>query len=110
MGRLVGYGGYKCTNYLFTPINNPKNNKEESYNKVHIKTRNVVERLFGIWKSRFRILLEKMRVSRKNAKTLMVALAVLHNLSILFKETTFGNNIFIKFNQIFDNEFFRWQF
>lgn len=95
MGRLVGDGGYKCTNYLFTPVLNPKDLKEEMYNKVHIKTRNVVERLFGVWKSRFRILLEKMRLSRKNAKILIVALAVLHNLSILFKEEAFGKMVYI---------------
>ncbi|KAI8126891.1 putative nuclease HARBI1 [Lucilia cuprina] len=89
LGRLIGDGGYKCTNYLFTPIQNPKDSKEDMFNKVHIKTRNVVERLFGVWKSRFRILLEKMRMSRRNCKILIVALAVLHNLSIMYKEQDF---------------------
>lgn len=93
MGRLLGDGGYKCTKYLFTPVNKPKNIQEESYNKVHIKTRNTIERVFGVWKSRFRILLDKMRISRKNAKTLIVALAVLHNLSIMYKEKDFGKII-----------------
>lgn len=95
MGRLVGDGGYKCTNYLFTPVRNPKDIKDEMYNKAHIKTRNVVERLFGVWKSRFRIILEKMRVSRKNGKILMVALAVLHNLAIKYKEEVFGKKIYV---------------
>lgn len=90
MGRLLGDGGYKCTNYLFTPVQNPKNSQEEMYNKVHIKTRNVVERVFGVWKSRFRILLEKMRISKSNGKVLIVALAVLHNLSIIYEDQTFG--------------------
>lgn len=90
IGRLIGDGGYKCTKYLFTPVQNPKDSKEELYNKMHITTRNVIERLFGVWKSRFRILLDKMRVSRSNGKTLIVALAVLHNLSIMYKEENFG--------------------
>lgn len=90
MGRLLGDGGYRCCNYLFTPVQNPKNRKEENYNKAHIKTRNVIERLFGVLKSRFRILLEKIRLSRKNAKILIVALAVLQNLSIILKEEAFG--------------------
>lgn len=95
MGRLVGDGGYKCTNYLFTPVQNPKDRKEENYNKVHIATRNVIERLFGVWKSRFRILLDKMRISRSNGKILIVALAVLHNLSIMYNEEIFGRAIII---------------
>lgn len=90
LGRLLGDGGYRCCNYLFTPVQNPTNVKEKKYNTAHIKTRNVVERLFGVWKSRFRILLEKIRLSRKNAKILIVALAVLHNLSIEFNEEIFG--------------------
>ncbi|KAI8122793.1 putative nuclease HARBI1 [Lucilia cuprina] len=40
LGRLIGDGGYKCTNRcLFTPIQNPKDSKEDMFNKVHIKTR-----------------------------------------------------------------------
>uniref|UniRef100_A0A2H1WRH4 SFRICE_032286 n=1 Tax=Spodoptera frugiperda TaxID=7108 RepID=A0A2H1WRH4_SPOFR len=39
--------------YLLTPVSNPRTAQEERYNKVQIKSRNSVERLFGVWKRRF---------------------------------------------------------
>ncbi|CAG4947732.1 unnamed protein product [Parnassius apollo] len=59
-GRLLGDIGYACTAYLFTPLLNPSNDKEEAYNRAHIRTRNTVERCFGLWKQRFRCLLRGM--------------------------------------------------
>ncbi|XP_055903811.1 putative nuclease HARBI1 [Eupeodes corollae] len=81
-GRLLGDGGYPCTNILFTPVLNPRTDPEIRYNIAHIATRNTVERCFGVWKQRFRILLSGMRCSLENAKTTIIALAVLHNLAI----------------------------
>ncbi|XP_017464968.1 PREDICTED: putative nuclease HARBI1 [Rhagoletis zephyria] len=94
-GRLLGDSGYKLTPYLFTPILRPQNEKEERYNIAHIGTRNAIERCFGVWKQRFRCLLDGMTVSLQNAKTLIVALAVLHNFAIVENENTeeFVNNI-----------------
>ncbi|CAI6359742.1 unnamed protein product [Macrosiphum euphorbiae] len=39
--------------YIFTPLLNPVTNAEKNYNKAHIKTRNIVERVFGVWKRKF---------------------------------------------------------
>lgn len=86
LGKLIGDSGYPCTPYLITPILRPSTNEEQLYNHHHIRTRNVVERCFGIWKQRFRILLEVMRGSYTTIKTTIVACAVLHNLSIIFNE------------------------
>ncbi|CAK1603918.1 unnamed protein product [Parnassius mnemosyne] len=47
-GRLLGDPGYACTPYLFTPILRPNTQKEEMYNRSHIRTRNTVERCFGV--------------------------------------------------------------
>ncbi|XP_050551713.1 putative nuclease HARBI1 [Spodoptera frugiperda] len=85
-GRLLGDAGYGLTNYLFTPVQNPNNIKEESYNKAHILTRNPIERCFGVWKQRFRCLLHGFSVSLENAKTYLVALAVLHNIAMKMGE------------------------
>lgn len=86
VGRLLGDSGYACTEYLFTPCNNANNDKEEAYNKAHIKTRNTVERCFGLWKQRFRCLLRGMYMKLATAKTTIVALAMLHNIAIDMNE------------------------
>ncbi|KAI8114680.1 putative nuclease HARBI1 [Lucilia cuprina] len=54
-------------------------NLEDAY---WIATRNPVERCFGVWKQRFPCLLDGLTISLSNAKTLIVALAVLHNIAI----------------------------
>lgn len=81
-GRLLGDSGYKLMPYLFTPILRPQNVKEMNYNKAHISTRNTVERCFGVWKQRFRCLLDGVTVSLSNAKVVIVALAILHNIAL----------------------------
>ncbi|KAK5648003.1 hypothetical protein RI129_002895 [Pyrocoelia pectoralis] len=55
-GILLGDSAYQQTRYVYTPVPNPQTQAEHRYNNAHIRTRNVVERTFGIWKSRFRCL------------------------------------------------------
>ncbi|XP_064074865.1 putative nuclease HARBI1 [Vanessa tameamea] len=86
-GRLLGDSGYRLEPYLFTPILNPHNHAEQNYNEAHIATRNVVERCFGVWKQRFQCLLHGMPMKFGNVKTTIVALAVLHNIAIVYKDT-----------------------
>lgn len=81
-GRLLGDSGYACTPYLFTPILRPTTEKEEMYNRAHIRTRNVVERCFGVWKQRFQCLRKGFSTKLENTKLYIVALAVLHNIAM----------------------------
>ena len=53
-GWILGDSGYPLKEWLMTPINNPRNRQEENYNRAHCRTRNVVERAFGVLKARFR--------------------------------------------------------
>jgi len=48
-----GDSGYTLKPYLMTPLLNPRTAEENRYNEAHIRTRNTVERTFGVWKSRF---------------------------------------------------------
>ena len=45
---LLGDGGYPCCHYLMTPVINPMRSKERHYNRAHIATCGMVERMFGL--------------------------------------------------------------
>ncbi|VVC90610.1 unnamed protein product [Leptidea sinapis] len=46
-----------------TPLLNPSPNAEKRYDEAHLKTRNTVERTFGVWKRRFPCLSQKLRLN-----------------------------------------------
>lgn len=50
---IVGDSGYPIKPYLLTPLQHVRNNAEALYNESLVRTRNVVERSYGVWKRRF---------------------------------------------------------
>ena len=56
-GWLLGDSGYPLKNWLITPLATPANPQELRFQKAHCKTRNTVERAFGVLKQRFRYLI-----------------------------------------------------
>lgn len=78
----MGDSAYPCTQFLLSPILNPTNEKEERYNAAHIRTRNTVERAFGVWKRRFGILSNPIQTKLVTTKVIIMACAVLHNIAI----------------------------
>lgn len=85
-GLLLGDAGYPVKSYLMTPLDNPESREEHLYNEAHIRTRNTVERLFGVWKRRFPILALGMRMQVDKVLAIIVATAVLHNIARLERE------------------------
>ncbi len=77
---LLGDAGYPCRNYLMTPLNAPRTASEHLYNEAHVRTRNVIERVFGVWKRRFPVLALGIRLNLQTAFAIIVATAVLHNI------------------------------
>ncbi|VEN41970.1 unnamed protein product [Callosobruchus maculatus] len=77
---LVGDSGYPCRVYLLTPIVSPTTISQQQYNTAHARTRNIVERLNGVWKRRFPCLSLGMRLKPEKVCTVIVATAVLHNI------------------------------
>ncbi|KAM7302232.1 putative nuclease HARBI1 [Ixodes scapularis] len=87
-GVLLGDMGYACFFFLMTPLADPgpANTPRGRYQKAHIKTRNSVERAFGIWKRRFPCLDMRLQHKPRRAVQIITACAALHNLACLRKD------------------------
>ncbi|KAK9736296.1 DDE superfamily endonuclease [Popillia japonica] len=81
-GLLLGNNGYACKNYLLTPVLQPENDQETRYNRAHIRTRNIVERLFGIWKKRFPCLHRGLQTKLDTSVAIICATATLYNIGL----------------------------
>lgn len=85
---LVGDSGYSLKTYLMTPFLNPNGDGQNVYNEAQIRTRNVVERSYGVWKKRFPVLAIGINVNLQFVESIIVATAVLHNIACYFGEQT----------------------
>lgn len=82
---IVADSGYRNTTYMVTPflpdaVNTPE---KKLFNISQIRTWNVVERSYGIWKRRFPVLSTGIKL--KKMETIMgiiVATAILHNIAV----------------------------
>lgn len=84
-GWLLGDSGYPLRAWLMTPVLNPTTRKQERYNSSHMRTRSIVERSFGILKSRFRCIDNSggtLLYHPQKACDIVVAVAVLHNMCV----------------------------
>lgn len=85
-GILLGDSGYPVRHYLITPLNNPHTPAEILFNESHIRTRNIIEKTFGIWKRRFPVLSLGIRCKMELCQKIIVATAILHNICRLRNE------------------------
>lgn len=53
---ILGDSGYALKSYMLTPLLNPVGRSQMLYNESQIRTRNIIERCFGVWKRRFPVL------------------------------------------------------
>lgn len=63
------------------PLRNPTYPAEILYNESQIRTRNPIERSYGVWKRRFPILAKGISLKLNTAMAVVVACAVLHNIA-----------------------------
>jgi hypothetical protein len=82
---LLGDSAYPLRSWLLTPFPGDPDGPKGRFNIAHIKTRNVVERMFGCLKNRFYALKTGIRLKDpKEASKLIVSAAILHNLCIRY--------------------------
>ncbi|XP_042149599.1 uncharacterized protein LOC120850563 [Ixodes scapularis] len=82
---MLGDAGYPLQPWLMAPFRKPRKQEEENYNECLTKTRQVIERTYGILKSRFRCLDRSGGVLQYTpivCGRTSVACAVLHNYCI----------------------------
>lgn len=91
-GLLLGDSGYELKQYLLTPFLNPSSPAENLYNESHIRTRNTIERCFGVCKNRFPVLRRQITLNLARVQAIIVACFVLHNIAIDVNERNFGDN------------------
>ncbi|GLV40961.1 uncharacterized protein CBL_08535 [Carabus blaptoides fortunei] len=95
-GILLGDSAYPQLQYLFIPVQNPNTQAEQRYNSAQIKTRNVVERTFGMWKGRFRCLSISLNCKLRKTMRIIATTAVLHNIAIFEREHLIADPNFIR--------------
>lgn len=84
---MAGDAGYPLEPFLITPFRSTEEGSPESnFNKIHSKTRNVVERAIGVLKNRFRCILgaRQLHYSPSVAGKIVDVCAALHNICIHF--------------------------
>lgn len=78
---LVGDSGYALKTFL-----NPTGDGQNIYNEAQIRTRNAIERSYGVWKKRFPVLAVGINMQLESVESIIVATAVLHNIACYFGE------------------------
>lgn len=83
-------------------MRNPTTEPERKYNKAQIKTRNIIERTFGIWKRRFSCLRRSLANAPETIVNIIITCALLHN--IAQKYNTHGNDLYSEEEEEEDEE------
>ncbi|CAH2013455.1 unnamed protein product, partial [Acanthoscelides obtectus] len=79
---LVADSGYANSMHVITPLLEARTQVQQLYNEAVTRTRNPVERQYGLWKRRFPVLSTGLRLKLQTTLTVIVATAVLHNIAI----------------------------
>lgn len=86
--HLLADAAYPCSDFVLPPFrdNGVLTAQQREFNKQHSRSRVVIERAFGMMKSRFRIFYGTVQVPRVQVPALFVAGCALHNLCVKFND------------------------
>ena len=79
-GVVLCDSAYAVGPHMLPPLQAPQSWEEQLYNESQIRTRNVVEKFYGVWKARFPILSLGIQLTNQ-IQNVIVACAVLHNVA-----------------------------
>lgn len=103
-GLLVGNAEYPCLPFLMTPVKNPVTDEQIAYNNIQSRTRIIVEKTYGVWKQRFPCLSRGLNNKLICSTTIVVACAVLYNLSLIFNDNLPEEDIPDNLNDVLNGE------
>ncbi|XP_045497056.1 putative nuclease HARBI1 [Colias croceus] len=83
-GIIVGDSGYPSLTFMLTPLLQATTRAEINYNYAQVRTRNIIERFFGVWKRKFPCLQLGLRTKLRTSTNIIIACAVLHNIGIAY--------------------------
>ncbi|XP_049302059.1 putative nuclease HARBI1 [Bactrocera dorsalis] len=86
-GLVLADKGYENNNRILTPLHSVNSAAERLYNESHIRSRNPIERSYGVWKRRFPVLSLGIRMNCTKVQSIIVATAVLQNICCLHRDT-----------------------
>ena len=84
-GWLLGDSGFGLDRHLLTPISDPQTQAERDYNSAHCRTRQVIERAFGLTKQRFRCIHRSggdLTYDPAKCCKIIVTCMILHNICV----------------------------
>lgn len=76
---ILGDSAYGPQRYMCKPLANANTRAERRYQRAQVKSRNVVERTFGVLKRKFPCLALGMRFRRNKVQDVVIACCVLYN-------------------------------
>ena len=80
---ILGDAGYPNNDWIITPFSGLLDRPKERFNAAHVRTRNGVERCFGVLKHRFFSLQNRIRLqSLEQASKLVQCACIVHNMCI----------------------------
>lgn len=93
-GRLLlGDSSLKCSSYLYTPVNRAITLAEQKFNNSQRLTYEPARLCLKLWHQRFSILDKELCGSHTTNRNIIVALVLLHNMAVEWKDTSLGKLI-----------------
>lgn len=87
-----------------TPLLKVNSASEALYNESQIRTRNCIERSYGVWKRRFPVLSLGIRMNVREVERVIIATAILHNVCNINKDRNAPPIYSDEMNMIIDTE------